>query len=156
MAGAPRAVWIDEDDIVYWNGSSEQAIAPDPGTDALRRQLRMSGSRAVWVDTAPGGDDFEIFYFNGATVVQLTNNDYDDVEPAIDGTDVVWTGFPLDPAAGEIFHFDGATTENITNDDLHDFAPQVSQGPDGADHRLGEGRRRRTTSGCSTAASPRR
>ena len=63
--------------------------------------------------------------------MQLTNNDYDDVEPAIDGTDVVWTGFPLDPAAGEIFHFDGATTENITNDDLHDFAPQVSHGPDG-------------------------
>jgi cysteine-rich repeat protein len=134
VAGAPRAVFIDEDDIVYWNGSSETALAPEPGSNALRAQLQMSGSRAVWVDTPSGEDDFEIYYFNGATVDQLTENDYDDIEPQIHASHVVWTGYPdgtPDGGPGEIFHYDGTTIENITNDALDDFAPQVSQGPDG-------------------------
>lgn len=134
VAGSPRAVFIDDDDIVYWNGASEQAIAPDPGANALRAQLQMSGSRAVWVDVPSGEDDLEIFFFNGASVVQLTDNDYDDEEPQIHGSHVVWTGYPEgepDGGPGEIFHYDGDTIENITADDLDDFAPQVSQGAAG-------------------------
>jgi len=134
VAGAPRAVFIDQDDIVYWNGSSEQVLAPEPGSNALRAQLQMSGSRAVWVDTVLPGNDYEIFLSNGASVTQLTDNDYDDEQPQIHGTHVVWAGYPEgnpDGGPGEIFHYDGDTIENITNDDLDDSAPPVSQGADG-------------------------
>lgn len=134
VAGDPRAVFVGGGDIVYWNGTSEQAIGDDPGSNALRAQLQISGSRAVWVDVPDGEDDFEIFFFNGASVVQLTDNDYDDVEPQIHGAHVVWTGYPEgepDGGPGEIFHYDGDTIENVTTDDLDDFAPQVSQGAAG-------------------------
>jgi len=134
VAGAPRAIFIDEDDIVFWNGTTEQALAPEPGSNSLRAQLQMSGSRAVWVDTPSGEDDFEIYFFNGATVTQLTTNDFDDVEPQIHGPHVVWTGYPEgtpDGGPGEIFHYDGDGIENITNDALDDLSPQVSEGSDG-------------------------
>jgi cysteine-rich repeat protein len=85
----------------------------------------------VWVDEDPDDDDFEIFLSNGTSVEQLTENDYDDVTPAIHGNDVVWVGFPDSNDEGEIFHDDGTTTEQVTDDDLDDFDPQVSSGPDG-------------------------
>jgi len=130
VGGSPRAVWIEGDqDIVYWNGSDTDVIADSPPTDALRSQLRMYGGRAVWTDEV--GADTEIFLYTGTTVLQLTNNDYDDEDPDVRGSHVVWTGFPEDPAEGEIFHYDGTTTERVTDDDLHDFGPHVSLGADG-------------------------
>jgi cysteine-rich repeat protein len=129
VSGNPRAVWIDEEDVVYWNGSVETALREEPGSDTLRRQLRIDGQRAVWVDEV--GGDLEIFLSNGTTVQQLTNNAYDDETPAIRGNDVVWVGFPDSDAEGEIFRYDGTTTEPLTDDDLDDFDPRVSTGPDG-------------------------
>jgi cysteine-rich repeat protein len=131
VAGNPRAFWIDEEDIRYWNGSTETSIAPRPPTEALRGQLRVHGARAVWADEDPDEDDLEIFVADGASVEQLTENDYDDETPAIHGNDVVWVGFPDGGAEGEIFHDDGTTTEQVTDDDLDDFDPQVSSGADG-------------------------
>lgn len=129
VAGSPRAVWFDEDDVVYWNGTTETPIRPVPGTNALRAQLRVSGARAVWVDEV--GGDTEIFLWTGSTVTQLTENAYDDEQPEIDGDHVVWVGFPDGAGEGEIFHYDGATTEPVTDDELDDFDPDVSQGADG-------------------------
>ena len=129
VAGDPRAIWIENgQQIVYWNGSASDPIADAPPS-ALRSQLRMNGGRAVWTDVV--GGDTEIFLFTGTTVLQLTNNDYDDEEPQVRGSHVVWTGFPDDPAEGEIFHYDGATTERVTDDALNDFDPRVSLGTDG-------------------------
>jgi cysteine-rich repeat protein len=131
VSGSPRAVWVDDtdNDLFYWNGSdAPDVIAPAPPA-AVREQTRMDGRRAVWVDDV--GGDFEIFLYTGTTVVQLTNNDYDDVEPDIAGDHVVWRGFPEDPAEGEIFHYDGTASERVTDDDLGDEEPHVSMGPDG-------------------------
>jgi cysteine-rich repeat protein len=129
VSGDPRAVWIDENDVVYWNGTTETALREEPGSDTLRRQLRMDGARAVWVDEV--GGDTEIFLSDGTSVTQLTNNAFDDESPAIHGTDVVWVGFPDSASEGEIFHFDGMTIEPVTDDDLDDLDPHVSSGPDG-------------------------
>ena len=129
VAGDPRAVWIENgQDIVYWNGNGTDVIADAPPSE-LRSQLRMSGGRAVWTDVV--GGDREVFLFTGTTVLQLTNNDYDDEEPALRGSHVVWTGYPDAADEGEIFHYDGTTTERVTDDDLHDFGPRVSLGADG-------------------------
>jgi cysteine-rich repeat protein len=129
VAGDPRAVWVEgQADLVYWDGSSSDVIADAPAS-ALRSQIRMSGGRVVWADDV--GGDSEIFLYDGTTVVQLTNNAYDDVEPQVRGTHVVWTGFPDGAAEGEIFHYDGVTTDPLTDDDFDDRDPRVSQGPDG-------------------------
>jgi cysteine-rich repeat protein len=131
VSGNPRAVWFDEDDLVYWNGgNTETVLAERPNTLTLRRQLRMDGDRAVWVDEV--GGDTEIFLSNGTSVQQLTNNAFDDESPSIRGDDVVWVGFPDSASEGEIFHYDGTTTEPLTDDDLDDFDPHVSTSPDGA------------------------
>jgi cysteine-rich repeat protein len=131
VAGNPRAVWVDDTDneLVYWNGADPPATIADAPPAAFREQTRMDGRRVVWVDDV--GGDLEIFLYTGTTVVQLTDNDYDDVEPEIEGDHVVWRAFPEDPAEGEIFHYDGTTTERVTDDDLGDEEPQVSIGPDG-------------------------
>jgi cysteine-rich repeat protein len=130
VGGSPRAVWIEGDqDIVFWNGSDADVIADSPPSDSLRSQLRMNGGRAVWTDVV--GGDTEIFLYTGTTVAQLTNNTYDDEDPQVRGSHVVWTGFPDGPSEGEIFHYDGTTTERVTDDDLPDFDPRVSLGADG-------------------------
>jgi cysteine-rich repeat protein len=131
VSGSPRAVWVDDTDneLVYWNGSdAPDTIAPAPPAD-VREQTRMDGRRVVWVDEV--GGDREIFLYTGTTVVQLTQNAYDDQEPDISGNHVVWRGFPEDPAEGEIFHYDGTTTERLTDDLLGDEEPRVSTGADG-------------------------
>ncbi len=131
VSGTPRAVWVDDTDneLVYWNGVDDpDTIADAPPAD-VRAQTQMDGRRVVWVDEV--GGDREIFLYTGTTIVQLTNNDYHDQEPEIEGDDVVWRGFPDSAGEGEIFHYDGTVTEQLTDDDLDDREPQVSSGPDG-------------------------
>jgi cysteine-rich repeat protein len=129
VAGSPRAAWVaDDDQLYYWDGSGSGApIAPRPGPN--ESQISMQGGRVVWADS--DGNDLEIWLYDGVSIQQLTDNDYDDRDPRVYGQHVVWTGFPDDPAKGEIFHYDGSTTEPITSDALDDHDPRVSMGADG-------------------------
>jgi len=126
VAGTPRAAWLAPGGALwYWNGSD----APDeivPGGASLPE---MDGARVVWV--ASDGNDDEIFVYDGASVTPLTDNDYDDTEPQVSGSNVAWIGYPDTIAEGEIFVYDGLTTLQITDDALDDRAPRVSTGSAG-------------------------
>ena len=74
----------------------------------LRRHMarRLTVRQVVWqgcdgTNCDDGGNDFEIFLYDGETTTQLTDNSYDDVAPQISGSNVVWRG------AGDIFVYDG-------------------------------------------------
>lgn len=84
----------------------------------------------------------EIYLYDGNTVIQLTNNSYDDFYPKINNRgQVAWNGFKS--AAPEIFFYDGIKIIQITNNETDDFYPQINdrgqivwegydnQGPDG-------------------------
>jgi beta propeller repeat protein len=71
----------------------------------------ISGSNVVWEGW--DGSDYEIFFWDGGTITQLTDNSTTDWFPAISGSNVVWQGY--DGSDTEIYLWDGATTTQLTN-----------------------------------------
>ena len=72
--------------------------------------IRISGSRAVW--QRKFGSDYEIYAYDGANVLQLTNNGTDDTNPEISGDRVVY----LDATDVLCYDFATGTTSNLSND----------------------------------------
>jgi len=67
----------------------------------------------------------EIFYYDGANIIQLTDNDYYDACPQInDSGEVVWSG--SDGHDKEIFYYDGANIIKVTDNDYDDNCPQIN------------------------------
>jgi hypothetical protein len=74
------------------------------------------------------GNDYEIFYWNGAEIKQITENDYDDAQPSLyDGT-VAWVGFPDSNYHGDIYYWDGEKIIRLTNNNLVDQNPSLNNG----------------------------
>lgn len=85
---------------------------------------RIDGTRVVWNDWE--GDlngDEEIFYYDGTSTTQLTDNDTHDQLPRISGTNVVWQGGVGDT---DIFLYDGATITQLSNSPSEDVKPEIS------------------------------
>jgi cysteine-rich repeat protein len=123
VAGTPRAAWLAPGGALwYWNG----ADAPVEVVASGASPPEMDGARMVWV--ASDGNDDEIFVYDGASTVPVTDNGYDDAEPQVSGSYVAWTGYPDTLAEGEIFVSDGVATLQLTDDDLDDRSPRVSTG----------------------------
>ena len=104
------------------------------------RYPQISGNNVVW-EGYEGGNDDEIFLYNGSSTTQLTNNGYHDYAPQISGNSVVWQ------AAGwiddnEIFLYNGTSTTLLTNNNDHDVSPHISgnnvvwKGHDGNDWEI--------------------
>lgn len=72
--------------------------------------LRISGSRLVWQRRF--STDFEIYAYNGSTVLQLTNNGTDDSEPEISGDRLVY----FNGTDVLCYDFSTAATSNLSND----------------------------------------
>ena len=60
------------------------------------------------------------------TIIQLTDNEFVDVEPQIDSQMVVWSGGSGDNR--EIFLWNGSNTTQLTSNEYHDIAPQIDNG----------------------------
>jgi formylglycine-generating enzyme required for sulfatase activity len=70
------------------------------------------------------GPDKDIFYYNGSTTIQLTNNGYQDQGPQINSNGhVVWWGEEND---NEIFYYNGSTVSQLTDNGDNDNAPQIN------------------------------
>ena len=81
--------------------------------------LRISGSRAVW--QRKFSTDYEIYAYDGANVLQLTNNGTDDTEPEISGDRVVY----LDATDVICYDFSTGTTSNLSNDAGWQMDPRI-------------------------------
>ena len=76
----------------------------------------------VW--SGDDGNDGEIFFYDGTTITQLTDNDYGDYSPQINNTgEVVWSG---DSWGGDIFFYDGTTITQLTDNDYGIGTPQIN------------------------------
>lgn len=105
-------------DIFLWNGSD--VVNLSSGYATLNGNPDIDGDRVVW--TGLDGNDQEIFYWDGTSVLQLTDNDIWDDAPAIDGDLVVWESWDGDP---EIFAWDGSAIVQLTDNDVYDQMPAV-------------------------------
>jgi hypothetical protein len=110
-------VWEGGGGVYLYNGTSTI-----PLSSGLHPQINDNGY-VVWQRF--DGNDYEILLYDGATILQLTNNDYEDRYPKISNNGyVVWEGF--DGNDYEIFLYDGATVTNISNNTRDNFNPQIN------------------------------
>jgi len=120
VGGMPYAVWVNGDGFFYFDGSGD----PDEIASGDMSDPVMDGMHAAWVED--DGNDDEIWYTDGTTTTQLTNNSWDDRAPAIYGSNVVWIS--EEDSDTEIMHWNGSVTVRITDDSDDDDSPQVSGG----------------------------
>jgi hypothetical protein len=84
-----------------------------------------TGVHVVW--SGDDGDDWEIFFYNGSDVIQVTDNGFDDRFAQVSESHVTWLGEEV--ADSEIFLYDieaGGLPVNISDNTRTDFNPQIS------------------------------
>ena len=100
----------------------------------------INNSMIVW--GGHDGNDYEIFFFNGAETVQLTDNDIDDVRPVINNSGMIaWHAANGDNS--EIYLYNGTEVVQITDNDTDDSQPVINDngqiawtGDDGNDSEI--------------------
>ncbi|REK09445.1 MAG: hypothetical protein DWQ37_18585 [Planctomycetota bacterium] len=112
------------------NASDDAAIAPDKGAylgdvefvierltdnDTYDTNPRVDGDKIVWEGRGgtDGGTDEEIFYYDGTTVTQLTENSDLDREAEVSDLGIVWERG--NSSAREIIFYDGSETPLTSN-----------------------------------------
>jgi len=108
--------------LYYWDGEDITKIGDGCGSLYKGKIAFTSG------DTRPGQYDFEIFYWNGTTIIQVTDNEYDDLEPSLYDGKIAWLGSSdsLNPNNNEIYYWDGSSIAQITNDKVWAGPPSLS------------------------------
>ena len=103
--------------------------------DTDDKSPRVSDSHVTWWGFDEVAGDQEIFMssfgyttdtppvFEVSEPVNISDNDYDDFDPGIDGDRVVWHA--LVGQGTEIFLYDGSATRRVTNNQLDNSAPQI-------------------------------
>ena len=119
--------------IYYWDGKSYtttgvyiQKIASAYQYD-VSPQPKIHNGQAVWQSYDYDDMDYEVFYWNGTEVKQLTDNSYDDIYPQIHNGQVVWYG-KVDNEDYEIFLWEGGEVQQLTNNTYQDYRPQINNG----------------------------
>jgi len=111
-----RTVADERNIFLYWDDFplelEASAFQPD--------SIRADGSRAVWVEGS--GQEAEITMWKEGVVFTLTDNSYEDVAPALEGSTVVWQ------SGGEIVYYDGVIALPLTFDAVHDQKPALADG----------------------------
>ena len=123
---ADYVVWRDWDGtrwrIHLFDGQSTRQLSEDRGTCY---SPSISGQCVTWASARPG-EDANIFYYDGLTVRQLTENGAGGARlPRANGPRVVWTGF--DENDWEVFVFDGQSVRQITSNDHDDRDPHIGE-----------------------------
>jgi Tol biopolymer transport system component len=131
---------ISGDNIIWWAlvGDYSQIFEYDISTAGVTQlsdsvfdsfSPRISGQNVAWIsgDTSGGGSALEIFFWDGSTVTQVTNDAQRDDFVDISGTSIVWAK-TVEGGSRDVFFFDAATgeTSRITNNGYDDIMPLVS------------------------------
>jgi beta propeller repeat protein len=116
-------------DLVYVYDIGTAALRSLPCDNGDISHPQTDGSWVTWQIVSTSDCDHEIQYWDGSSVHQVTNNDYEDFFPEISGHQIVWQG--QDDGDSEVFHYaDGVTTKltNNTQDDSEPFVDVSSRG----------------------------
>lgn len=104
-----------------------------PGEDHLNYAINANtsgdGTYVVWASPdpypEPNETGSEIFVFDGNSIIQITDNLFDDKEPRINASgNIVWIG-KID-SDYEVFLRTGETTKQITNNIRNEITPKIN------------------------------
>jgi hypothetical protein len=118
--------------IYFWDGTDVQVIAEydkgpydyysgyPPSNHSL--QPTISQGQVSWA--IYDGNDYEIVFWDGDTITQLTYNDYDDYEPCIDHGDIIWIGHHTKQGTSggkmDVYYWDGKSITGLLKDEWTD------------------------------------
>jgi hypothetical protein len=88
--------------------------------------IDISGAHAVWQGRESSVSDWEIYYYDGNSVIRVTDNSTDDINPQIKGSSIVWQGRDTNEGDWEIFYYNGGCVVQITNNRYDDESPRIS------------------------------
>ncbi|MFC2038223.1 hypothetical protein ACFLUG_00420 [Chloroflexota bacterium] len=123
-----QVVWINSNsgntraDVYYWDGSSVMPITTGRNCEGPQ----INAGQIVWTDY--DGNDREIFFWDGTTSKQITNDDYHDFYPKINNGQIVWHGNSYYAYGTEIFFWENGITHQLTNNLAYDRDPQIDDG----------------------------
>ncbi|RMF95303.1 MAG: PEP-CTERM sorting domain-containing protein [Candidatus Schekmanbacteria bacterium] len=124
-------VWADTDPVsdgggIYFYNYSDGTISSIGGSgfyDAWYPQIN-SQRNIVW--QGYDGSDYEIFFYDGMNIIQLTNNSYDDLYPQInDQNSILWQG--SDGTDFEIFLYKDSFTTQLTDNSFDDTSAVMNE-----------------------------
>jgi len=124
-------VWFDGGDntLRLYDSNAQSSIELGPGNYPV-----ISGSNVAW--SASDGSDYEIFFYDGTSVTQLTDNNYNDgyyyptahstsLPISICGSRVVWDA-EVNDLDWEIFLYEGDSIRQITDNEYYEGDPKIS------------------------------
>ena len=76
------------------------------------------------------GNDYDIYYYNGSTTSNISNNDTYDSGPSLFNGTIAYIGHPDSGGnlGEELYYWDGATSTRLTTDSTIDQSPSLSNG----------------------------
>ncbi len=108
------------------------SIGTEHPLPSVNNHSNINGNgQAVWQAGTDGSlNHYEIFFFDGASTIQLTNNNFMDLDPQInDNGWVVWQGGGQDftqKYLREIYLYNGSQTLRLTNDNFEDTDARIN------------------------------
>jgi len=96
-----NVVWFgydgDDWEIFFWDDDPASGpINISNNSNYSDFSPQISGSNVVWEGEDVSVGDQEIFFWDGTTITQVTDNSYDDYYPQISGSNVVWQHYDGD------------------------------------------------------------
>ncbi|BFM40476.1 Calx-beta domain-containing protein [Synechocystis sp. LKSZ1] len=129
-----NVVWLgkktgeNDTEVFLYNGSTTVQLTDNDLTEAFSSTFAtttnnnplnyspISGNNIVWIasNNNPGQTtDPEVYFYNGSTTTQLTNNSGNELFVDISGSNVIWSSFV--DGDDQLFLYNGTTTTQLTN-----------------------------------------
>ena len=114
-------------EICYWNGTSVAKISDSATTADYTPSLY--NDTIAWsgrIKNTQGDILREIFYWDGISITQVTNNNNYDSHPSLYNGMIAWSGW--DGNDNEIYYWDGNTITQLTDNNMDDQNPSIWNG----------------------------
>ena len=108
---------------IVWAASEYTIVELNNGNSVSEYAVSQTNNFVAW--RAYDGSDYEIFKYDGSSVIQITDNEFDDTSVRINNNGiVVWSGW--DGSDYEIFKYDGSSVIQITDNEFDDTSPRLN------------------------------
>ncbi|MEM8723431.1 MAG: hypothetical protein AAGE84_29800 [Cyanobacteria bacterium P01_G01_bin.39] len=128
--------WTIGGSIFLSDGTNTSELTTS-GTFVPVNSNSVSGDNIVWSNSI--GQEFsDIFFYDGMTTTQITDNNLRNILPSVSGSNIAWTGtdgFTENDTGtnafkgnetGEVFFYNGTETIQLTDDDVEDKVIDIS------------------------------